>query len=81
MTQIKYKTNSAVWNQSFTFSELMMNQYELESFELNYHLYDHNDIMANELIGTYSMGLSSIYRHANHEFHKVWLRLVDPSNA
>lgn len=44
-------------------------------------MYDHNDILANELIGSYSMGLSTIYRHANHEFYKVWLRLVDPSNV
>ena len=56
-----------------------MNQYELESFELNFYMYDHNDIFQNELIGSYSMGLSTIYRHANHEFYKVWLRLVDTS--
>ena len=58
-----------------------MNEYELESFELNFHLYDHNNILANELIGSYSVGLSTVYRHANHEFYKVWLRLVDPSKS
>lgn len=26
------------------------------------------------------MALSSIYRHANHEFYKVWLRMVDPDS-
>jgi hypothetical protein len=44
-------------------------------------MYNHRDIMANELIGSYSMGLSTIYRHANHEFYKVWLRLVEPNAA
>ena len=81
ITQIKYKSNSATWNQSFTFTGLMMNEYELESFELIFHLFDHNDILANEFIGSHSVGLSTVYRHANHEFHKVWLRLVDPQSA
>lgn len=57
-----------------------MNQYELESFELNFNLYDYNVILKNELIGTYSVGLSTVYRHANHEFFKVWLRLIDPNS-
>lgn len=78
VTRTVYKTNSAVWNQSFTFNQLHMNQYELESFELIFQLIDHNDLMPNELIGSYSMGLSTIYRHANHEFHRVWLRICNP---
>ena len=58
-----------------------MNHYELESFELNFNLFDYNVILKNELIGTYSVGLSTVYRHANHEFFKVWLRLVDPTSS
>ena len=50
----------------------------METFELNFNLYDHNRIFANELIGTYSVGLSTVNRHANHEFYRVWLRLIDP---
>ena len=34
--------------------------------------------MPNELIGTYSIGLSTMHRSANHEFYKVWLRLSNP---
>lgn len=29
----------------------MMNDYELETFELNLELYDHNALLANEMIG------------------------------
>lgn len=68
-------------NLSFTFTGLMMNEYELESFELIFHLFDHNDILANEFVGSHSVGLSTVYRHANHVFYKVWLRLVDPQSA
>jgi hypothetical protein len=47
---------------------------------LIFQLCDYNNFTSNQIIGVYSMGLSTIYRHANHEFHKVWLRLVDPND-
>jgi hypothetical protein len=56
-----------------------LNKYELETFELIFQLVDHNEIQQNEVIGLYSVGLSSIYRHAKHEFHRIWLRLVNPN--
>lgn len=80
VSRMHSQTNNAVWNQSFTFNELKMNQGELETFELIFQLCDYNDFASNQIIGVYSMGLSTIYRHANHEFHKVWLRLVDPND-
>ena len=33
--------------------------------------------MANELVGQYSIGLSTLYRNTNHEFYKVWISLFD----
>jgi len=57
-----------------------MNEYELESFELNIELYDHNALLANELIGQYSIGLSTLYRNLNHEFYKVWVGVFDREN-
>lgn len=55
----------------------MMNEYELETFEINLELYDHNALLANELIGQYSIGLSTLHRNLNHEFYKVWVGLFD----
>jgi hypothetical protein len=55
-----------------------MNQYELETFELIVEVYDYNAIMSNELIGHCSIGLSTLYRNLNHEFHRVWLTLFNP---
>lgn len=52
-----------------------MNQYELESFELIIQMYDENPVAGNEVIGQYSIGLSTMYRHTNHEYYKVWLRM------
>ena len=74
----KYSANTVVWNQSFTFSELFMNQYELETFELIIEVYDYNAIMTNELIGYHSIGLSTLYRNLNHEFYKIWVTLFNP---
>lgn len=58
-----------------------MNQYELESFELILELYDHNPVFSNELIGQYSIGLSTLYRNLNHEFYKTWVGMLHPDEA
>lgn len=55
-----------------------MNQYELETYELNIEVFDYNAIMPNELIGFANIGLSTLYRNLNHEFYKTWLTLFNP---
>ena len=47
---------------------------------MNIELYDHNAIASNELIGQYSIGLSTMYRNTSHEFYKVWLSLWNKDN-
>jgi Ca2+-dependent lipid-binding protein len=76
-TTKKYETNSAIWNQTLTFSGITMNQYELETFEMNIDLFDHNALLTNELIGIYSIGLSTLYRNTNHELYKKWITLFN----
>ena len=79
-SQKKYEQNSAIWNQSLTFNNVMMNEYELETFELIIELYDHNPIFQNELIGQYSIGLSTLHRSLNHEIYKTWIGLFHPED-
>ena len=79
-SQKKYEVNSATWDQSLTFKGIMMNTYELETFEMVIELYDHNAVFVNELIGIYSVGLSTLYRNTNHEFYKVWLGMFHRDN-
>ena len=55
--------------------------YEMETFEMNIELYDHNDVFADEFIGTYSIGLSSLHRSTNHEYYKKWISLFNPKNG
>lgn len=74
-------TNATIWNQSFTFPGVAMNQYELESFELIVEVFDYNPVMTNELIGSASIGLSTLYRNLNHEFNRVWLTLFNTKSS
>ncbi|CAI2387752.1 unnamed protein product [Moneuplotes crassus] len=77
ISQRLYSTNNAVWNQSFTFEKVLLNKLELESMELVYEVYDYNAVLANELIGYHSVGLSTMYRHLNHEFYRKWVPLFN----
>jgi hypothetical protein len=38
-------------------------------------LFDRNYVLSNEVIGQYSVGLSTLYRNTNHEFYKTWISL------
>ena len=71
-------TLTAIWNQSFTFDNVELNDLELETLELMVEVLDHNSVMFNEVIGSYSIGLSTMYRAINHEFYRVWLTLFNP---
>jgi hypothetical protein len=55
-----------------------MNDYELETFEMIIELYDHNQFFLNQLIGQYSIGLSTLHRALNHEFYKTWVGCFHP---
>jgi len=74
------KTAYAIWNQSFTFPDLKMNKYELETFELNLEAYDQQSWRINSFIGSYSIGLSTMFRFPNGEIYNKWLRLSKPEN-
>ena len=77
VTVPKEKTTAAVWNQTFTFRNLLMNEYELETWELLFEAYDRNTIFADALMGSCSIGLGTMYRHTNHEFFRCWLSMFN----
>ena len=81
ITTTKESTNSATWNQSFTFTDIKLSDLELQLFELIFEVFDYNSFMTDELIGSYSIGLSTMHLNLNHEFYKAWLPLIDVSRA
>lgn len=38
-----------------------------------------SSFFANTLIGTFSIGLATLYKSMNHEFYMKWLTLTDPN--
>jgi len=55
----------------------MLNPLELETTELMFEVFDHNALFANEVIGYVSVGISTMYRHINHEFYRTWIPLLN----
>lgn len=39
---------------------------------------DMNDFHANKIIGSFSIGLSTLYKSMDHQFHNQWLPLSNP---
>jgi hypothetical protein len=79
-TEVTYDCLTPVWNQSFSFVGLKMNSQQFQTAELSFNVYSKNNFMGNSLIGRYSIGLSTLYKNANHEFYNVWLTLSSPDD-
>lgn len=77
-TTCEESSTNPCWNQSFTFSDLHLTEYELETWELKIEVYDYNAFTRNRMIGGYSIGLSTLHRNSNHEFYNIWLTLLHP---
>ena len=84
-TEVIWDRLEANWNQSFTFEGLKMTEQELQTTDLVVEVYSKNNFFSNDLIGLYSLGLSTLYKNANHEFYNMWLVLYnqdeDPEEA
>ena len=52
----------------------------MEQFELNLSAYDQQPWSVNPFIGSYSIGLSTVFRYPKGEIYKKWLRLSKPEN-
>lgn len=76
VTVMKEQSNMAIWNQSFTFDHLLMNDFELETWELLFEAYNRNTFFTDSLLGSCSIGLGTMYRN-NKEFYRCWLSLFN----
>ena len=71
-------SNSATWNQSFTFRSLQLSETELKKFEILLEVMDMNDFTLNRLVGSASINLATLYQSMSHEIYQQWLVLSDP---
>lgn len=77
-TEVIMESLTPVWNQSFTFPNLMLSDQEFQTGELMIEMFSKNRFFGNSLVGNYSIGLSTLYKNANHEYYNVWLTLSNP---
>lgn len=78
VSEVQDKKLNPVWNQSFTFSGLELNDQEFQTAELQFQVLSKNNFSGNDLIGEYAINLSTLYKNANHEYYNVWLCLTNP---
>jgi len=69
---------SPCWNQTFTFAGMQLTHTELQNAELKFEVFSKNRFKQNDLIGQFSVGLSTLYNNSNHEYYQVWLILLNP---
>jgi len=77
-TEVIRECLSPIWNQSFTFPNLVLSKQEFETGELVIEMFSKNRFFENSLIGNYSIGLSTLYKNPGHEYYNVWLTLSNP---
>ena len=82
-TDKKLGVSSVVWNQPFTFEEVRMNLNQLETSELvltvvqeRKGIFESRDFD----IGSYSVGLSTLYRRESRELRRQWLQISKPES-
>jgi hypothetical protein len=58
----------------------MMNHIEVENFEILIECIDLNEFTTNSLIGSFSIGLATLYKKSNHEIFNSWVMLTHPDH-
>ena len=75
-TKIIQKENDPVWDEQMTFSLQGMSRAALEDARITFNVYD-ADMFSRTMIGAHSVELAGVHRSPGHEFHRVWIGLMD----
>lgn len=66
------------WGQHYYFSKSINNYHEMENEKLSIKVLDHNAILANSLVGSFDIDLTSIYFKTDHALLYRWLAISNP---
>lgn len=77
-TRTKFQTSNAVWNEMYTFENVMLTEDEWKREKVSVSCVDRNDFTRNQFIGGVEFSLTNIYRQKSHEYHRKWTPLVHP---
>jgi hypothetical protein len=53
----------------------------MEKFEILVEMLSLSSFFGNTAIGSFSIGLATLYKSMNHQFRNTWLTLTDPNEA
>ncbi|CEF68905.1 C2 domain and Peroxin/Ferlin domain and Peroxin/Dysferlin domain and Ferlin B-domain and FerIin domain-containing protein [Strongyloides ratti] len=76
-TNIFRRTNSPVFNQTFTF-KLKVNLEQLTSKNIDFSLYCAKKFFKDSAIGSFKLNLGLVYRQKDHVLRQKWLSLSSP---
>ena len=69
------------FNEMLFFNFDKIKQHELETAMISITLLDHDFVGSNNLIGTFKVDMSYIYRmNKEHEMYRLWVALTDPAD-
>ncbi|KAH9259463.1 hypothetical protein BASA81_002506 [Batrachochytrium salamandrivorans] len=80
-TPIRYHQTSAVFDEYFTFSDLVFSQEDYNKASIRVEVFDAKVFFRNELIGQSLFGLASIRALASHEIFQQWVELENPRST
>lgn len=59
---------------------MMLSETEMEKFEILLEVMDMSDFKTDKLVGSFSIGLATLYKSMDHQFHNQWLPLSNPNS-
>jgi hypothetical protein len=80
-TPIRYHQTSAVFDEHFSFTDLVFTPEEFQKASIRVEVMDAKVFFRNELIGQTVFGIASIRALASHEIFQQWIELENPNAA
>ena len=59
----------------------MLNELQMQQYELNVSIYDQSDFFSNKLVGSGSIGLHYLYEQSGHEIFQRWISITHPEST
>lgn len=77
-TRTRFGSVNAVFNESFTFENVLLTPSEFRCEKVAVRVFDRNVATRNSLVGACEAGLESIFHQHNHQLYKRWLPIYRP---
>jgi hypothetical protein len=79
-TAIKHGMTSAVYDDKFSFPDVVLTPDEYDRAMVRVEVYTANTFTRNELVGQFAFSMSKVRSQATHEFYQQWVVLAHPNS-